>query len=132
MEPKTKRKIYKKKRLTVPLIILAILLVARLLLPYFVKNYVNKVLSDIPGYYGHVEDIDISLTQEEVRNYVQSINCNTVIDTKIADFNRMRAVCRDGSYVEMANNGDSINNVLDPSPIEVEIESSSSLIKFSF
>ncbi|WP_317130609.1 DUF748 domain-containing protein [Bizionia gelidisalsuginis] len=26
-----------------------------------VKNYVNEVLADLPGYYGHVEDIDISL-----------------------------------------------------------------------
>ena len=82
MEPKTKRKIYKKKRLTVPLIILAILLVARLLLPYFVKNYVNKVLSDIPGYYGHVEDIDISLIRGAYvinKLYLNKINAGSEV-----------------------------------------------------
>lgn len=63
MVPKPKRKIYKKKRLAIPLIIITALVVLRLLLPYFVKNYVNKVLSDIPGYYGQVEDIDISLVR---------------------------------------------------------------------
>ena len=31
------------------------------MLPYIVKRHVNNVLADIPGYYGHVEDIDIAL-----------------------------------------------------------------------
>lgn len=30
-------------------------------MPFFVKNYVNGVLADIPGYYGEVADIDIAL-----------------------------------------------------------------------
>ncbi|MEM1215167.1 MAG: DUF748 domain-containing protein [Bacteroidota bacterium] len=33
----------------------------RLFLPSIVKKYVNKVLADIPDYYGQVEDIDIAL-----------------------------------------------------------------------
>lgn len=57
----SKRKIYKKKRYVIPLTILTIVIVARLLLPTLVKNYVNNVLAEIPGYYGHVKDIDISL-----------------------------------------------------------------------
>ena len=32
-----------------------------MVLPYFVTKYVNQVLNDIPGYTGHVEDIDIRL-----------------------------------------------------------------------
>ena len=44
-----------------PIAVIAILIIARLLLPVFVKKYVNNVLADIPGYYGHVEGIDISL-----------------------------------------------------------------------
>ncbi len=56
-----KKKVYKKKRYIVPISIVVLLIVGRLLLPYFVKNYVNKVLADIPGYYGQVKDIDISL-----------------------------------------------------------------------
>ncbi|MAQ75081.1 MAG: hypothetical protein CL613_01960 [Aquimarina sp.] len=56
-----KRKRYKKKRYVVPILIISVLIIARLLLPYFVKKYVNKTLAEIPGYYGQVEDIDISL-----------------------------------------------------------------------
>ncbi|WP_080057899.1 DUF748 domain-containing protein [Spirosoma aerolatum] len=50
------------KRTTKILIALAVLLIiARLLLPYFVLRYVNKTLADMGGYTGHVEDIDIQL-----------------------------------------------------------------------
>ena len=50
------------KRTAKILIALVVLLViARLLLPYFVLRYVNKTLADMGAYTGHVEDIDISL-----------------------------------------------------------------------
>lgn len=52
---------FKKKRYIIPLIFLIVLVIFRLYLPTLVKNYVNKVLADIPGYYGQVEDIDIAL-----------------------------------------------------------------------
>ncbi|WP_299799856.1 DUF748 domain-containing protein [uncultured Maribacter sp.] len=55
------RKRYKKKRYLIPVVLIILLIVIRLSLPYFVKNYVNKVLADIPGYYGQVEDIDLSI-----------------------------------------------------------------------
>jgi hypothetical protein len=55
------RKRYKKKRYILPLTIIILLIAFRLYLPTLVKNYVNKTLADIPGYYGQVEDIDISL-----------------------------------------------------------------------
>ena len=54
---KKKRRHLKKKRLWLPITIIVLLIVARLLLPYFVKNYVNKTLANIPGYYGQVEEI---------------------------------------------------------------------------
>jgi hypothetical protein len=41
--------------------VLVALVVARLCLPAVLKWYVNKTLSKIPGYYGHVEDIDVHL-----------------------------------------------------------------------
>ncbi|MEP7377461.1 MAG: DUF748 domain-containing protein [Chitinophagaceae bacterium] len=41
--------------------IIAALIIFRLFLPLIVKNYVNKVLNNIPGYHGSVADIDISL-----------------------------------------------------------------------
>lgn len=56
-----KRRGVKKKRYTVPIIILVLLIAFRLYLPTLVKNYMNKVLADIPGYYGQVEDVGISL-----------------------------------------------------------------------
>ena len=56
-----KRSILKKKRIIIPLIILILLIGVRLYLPIWAKGYINKVLADIPGYYGQVDDIDISL-----------------------------------------------------------------------
>ena len=41
--------------------ILVVLVAARLSLSYFVTRYVNRVLADIPGYYGSIHDIDIRL-----------------------------------------------------------------------
>jgi hypothetical protein len=56
-----KKRRFKKKRYLIPLILLILLIAFRLYLPTLVKNYVNKVLADIPGYYGQVDDIDIAL-----------------------------------------------------------------------
>jgi len=56
-----KNKKFSKKRYTIPLIIIGLLVIIRLLLPTLVKKYVNNVLAGIPGYYGQVADIDISL-----------------------------------------------------------------------
>jgi len=50
-----------KKRWIIVGSILAILIIARLMLPYFVTRYVNKVLSEIPGYTGSISDVDIAL-----------------------------------------------------------------------
>jgi hypothetical protein len=41
--------------------IVVLLIVARLAMPYFVLKYVNRTLSEMDQYYGHVEDIDIAL-----------------------------------------------------------------------
>lgn len=71
-----KRKSYKKKRYTVPIIIIVVLVVFRLCLPYIVKKYVNGVLADIPGYYGQVKDIDISLIRGAY--VIDSLYLNTV------------------------------------------------------
>ena len=61
MSNNPKKSRFKKKRYIVPIIILILLIAFRLYLPTLVKNYVNKVLADIPGYYGQVDDIDIAL-----------------------------------------------------------------------
>ena len=54
-----KRKI--KKKWVILGSIIAVIVIARLLLPYFVTRYVNKVLADIPGYSGSISDVDIRL-----------------------------------------------------------------------
>ncbi|UII20051.1 DUF748 domain-containing protein [Fulvivirga ligni] len=50
-----------KKSFKIILIILAILIGVRIYLPFWVTDYVNKVLDDIPGYKGSIEDVDIHL-----------------------------------------------------------------------
>jgi hypothetical protein len=50
----------KKKYIIIGSVVL-VLLIARLLLPYFVTRFVNKVLADIPGYSGSISDVDIRL-----------------------------------------------------------------------
>lgn len=60
-QEKKKRPWYRKKRVIIPAILLIALIIFRLYLPTLVKNYVNKTLANIPGYYGQVADIDIAL-----------------------------------------------------------------------
>ena len=43
------------------IIIIVVLVVLRILLPYILLNYCNKSLSELKGYYGHIQDIDVSL-----------------------------------------------------------------------
>jgi hypothetical protein len=42
-------------------VVIVVLVAARLSMPYFVTRYVAKVLNELEGYHGTVEDIDISL-----------------------------------------------------------------------
>ena len=41
--------------------LVVLLVLARLALPYFIKSYVNKTLDELPGYHGHVDDVDVAL-----------------------------------------------------------------------
>jgi len=56
-------KMFKALRTSTKIIIgvVLILIVIRLALPSLVKSYVNKQLNQLPGYTGHVDDIDIRL-----------------------------------------------------------------------
>jgi hypothetical protein len=51
----------RKKTKIILLSIVGVLIILRLLLPYIVLKYVNKTLSELKEYYGHVEEIDIAL-----------------------------------------------------------------------
>ncbi|MCX7546661.1 DUF748 domain-containing protein [Xanthomarina sp. F1114] len=82
MKTKNNRKAYKKKRYIIPILLIAVLFIFRLYLPTLVKNYVNKVLADIPGYYGQVEDIDIALVRGAYKingMYLNKVNAQTQI-----------------------------------------------------
>lgn len=50
-----------KTALKVTLIILVVLIGIRIYLPFFVKDYINKSLSEIPDYTGTVADVDLHL-----------------------------------------------------------------------
>ncbi|NJW51491.1 DUF748 domain-containing protein [Salinimicrobium oceani] len=49
------------KKRNLLLLLLGLVILGRILLPYFLERYVNRVLNDIPGYTGYVEDIDVAL-----------------------------------------------------------------------
>lgn len=55
------RLLKRKKWLRIGFYILAVLVMIRLILPYIVLDFINKRLARIDGYYGHVDDLDISL-----------------------------------------------------------------------
>lgn len=77
-----KRKRYKKKRYVIPVVLIVLLISIRIALPYVVKDYVNKVLADIPGYYGQVEDIDLALIRGAYTikgMYLKKVNANTEV-----------------------------------------------------
>ncbi|HKH62872.1 MAG TPA: DUF748 domain-containing protein [Flavitalea sp.] len=58
---KSVKKFQQKKRYKILIVIILVLVIFRLLLPYILLHYANKTLANVPGYYGHVEDIDVSL-----------------------------------------------------------------------
>jgi len=49
------------KRYSIPIIIVALLVIGRLLLPVYLEKYVNRTLNELPGYEGYVKDIDVAL-----------------------------------------------------------------------
>jgi hypothetical protein len=58
-----KKKLTPKRRraLQILVIVVGLLVIIRLILPYVVLRYVNNSLANMEGYYGHVEDVDLSL-----------------------------------------------------------------------
>ena len=50
-----------KKSRIILLILLLVLIGLRIYLPYWVTDYVNKVLDEVPGYSGSIEDVDLNL-----------------------------------------------------------------------
>jgi len=50
-----------KKKYKILISIVALLIVIRIILPYVVLHYANKSLANMKGYFGHIEDIDLSI-----------------------------------------------------------------------
>lgn len=55
------RNFFTRKKGIILICFILVLVIFRLFLPTIVKNYINKTLNNIPGYHGHVEDVDIAL-----------------------------------------------------------------------
>ncbi len=55
------KKIKRKRLLRIGLAVIIVLVILRLALPYLVLNFINNRLANIGGYFGHVDDLDISL-----------------------------------------------------------------------
>ncbi len=58
-ENKSKKKRHLKWKILFSLI--GLLIVVRIILPYVVLHYANKTLANVNGYFGHVNDIDLSI-----------------------------------------------------------------------
>jgi len=79
---RAKQKVFKKKRYLFFLVLALVIIALRMYLPTLVKNYVNRVLADIPGYYGEVNAIDISLLRGAYTidgMYLNKINAKTQV-----------------------------------------------------
>lgn len=73
---RTKKKFFLRKPVKILLIVLAVLIVVRIILPYVVLHYANKTLANMNGYYGHIEDIDLALIRGAYK--IDSIYLNKV------------------------------------------------------
>ncbi len=63
-----------RKPLKITLIVIVVLICVRLILPYVILHFANKNLASMPGYYGHIEDIDLALIRGAYR--IDSIYIN--------------------------------------------------------
>lgn len=73
---RTKKKFFLRKPVKILLIVLAVLIVVRIILPYVVLHYANKTLANMNGYYGHIEDIDLAIIRGAYK--IDSIYLNKV------------------------------------------------------
>ena len=74
----------KRKRFIILVVIIGLLIALRIALPYIVLSYLNKQLATMPGYYGHIEDLDIHLyrgayTVKEI--YLRKLDSATRVQT---------------------------------------------------
>lgn len=70
----------KRRALKIILIVVLVLAAIRLALPYVALHFANKRLAEMPGYYGHIEDLDIALIRGAYQLdsiYLNKLDSNT-------------------------------------------------------
>jgi hypothetical protein len=70
----------RRRALKIILIVVVVLAAIRLALPYVALHFANKRLADMPGYYGHIEDLDIALIRGAYQLndiYLNKLDSNT-------------------------------------------------------
>ncbi len=66
--------------------IAAFLIAVRIALPYIVLHYANKRLAEMPGYYGHIDDLDIHLYRGAYTLKQMYLNKIDTVDNKQIPF----------------------------------------------
>jgi hypothetical protein len=61
--------IYRSKLLWVLIVIAVVLIVVRVMLPFWVRNYVNKTLDHIDEYHGHVDSVGLAIWRGAYKIY---------------------------------------------------------------
>ncbi len=84
--------IFSQKKYQILFGIIILLIVIRLILPYVILHYANKKLADMKGYYGHVDDIGLSLYRGAYT--INNIYLNKVdsISNEQTDFFKSRTI----------------------------------------
>ena len=75
-----------RKSLKITLIVVIVLICVRISLPYVILYFANKNLASMPGYYGHIEDIDLALIRGAYRIDSIFINKQDTITKKQTKF----------------------------------------------
>jgi hypothetical protein len=81
-----------KKKYKILIGVAILLITIRLILPYVVLHYANKTLANMKGYYGHIDDIDLSIYRGAY--IINSIYLNKVdsVSKKQTDFFKSRDI----------------------------------------
>ncbi len=76
----------------IALVVLALLVVVRLILPYAVLRYANQALAEMPGYRGHIKDIDLALIRGAYRIDSIYLNMHDSVSGKETKFFGARSI----------------------------------------
>jgi hypothetical protein len=82
--PNQKSKISKKWKIIIGIVVF--LIAVRIVLPYIVLHYANKRLAEMPGYYGHIEDLDLNLYRGAYTLKQMYLNKVDTVDDKQVPF----------------------------------------------